>query len=181
MGSRHLPEAYVEVGRWGLQQVTAADILLAITFGLSVPTALLILGSLFGGSDDADVTISAATFVIGIAPGFVMGVVLHELVHGVFFLAFGGRPRCGFKPWTRLGPVFNAEIKPPQETGRCTAGVRCESGGATDFGRSRLTARGRQTDDDRDDDRAEAADRHRNHGEEAGATLRGAQDRAETR
>ena len=37
-----------------------------------------------------------------------MGVVLHELVHGVFFLAFGGRPRFGFKPWTRLGPVFYA-------------------------------------------------------------------------
>ena len=37
-----------------------------------------------------------------------MGVVLHETVHGVFFLAFGGRPRFGFKPWTRLGPVFYA-------------------------------------------------------------------------
>ena len=37
-----------------------------------------------------------------------MGVVLHELVHGAFFLAFGGRPRFGFKPWTRLGPVFYA-------------------------------------------------------------------------
>ena len=37
-----------------------------------------------------------------------MGVVLHELVHGGFFLAFGGRPRFGFKPWTRFGPVFYA-------------------------------------------------------------------------
>ena len=53
-------------------------------------------------------TIGGGTLIIGIVPGAVMGVVLHELVHGVFFLAFGGRPRFGFKPWTRLGPVFYA-------------------------------------------------------------------------
>ena len=27
---------------------------------------------------------------------------------GVSFLAFGARPRFGFKPWTRLGPVLYA-------------------------------------------------------------------------
>ena len=108
MGSGHLPKGYVEVGRWGLKQATPADILLAIIVGLSVPGALLILGSLVGGSDDADVTISGGTFAIGFVPGFVMGVVQHESVHGVFFLAFGGRPLFGFKPWSRLGPVFCA-------------------------------------------------------------------------
>ena len=76
--------------------------------GLSVPIALLILGSLLGGPDDSDVTIGGGTLIIGIVPGAVIGVALHELVHGVFFLTFGGRPRFGFKPWTRLGPVFYA-------------------------------------------------------------------------
>ena len=98
MGSRHLPKGYAEVGRWGLKQATPADILLAIIVGLSVPAALLILGSLVGGSDDADVTISGGTFVIGLVPGFLLGIVLHESVHGVLFFAVGGRPRFGFKP-----------------------------------------------------------------------------------
>ncbi len=100
MGGRHLPQGYVETGRWSLKQATPADILLAIVVGLSVPIALLILGSLLGGPDDSDVTIGGGTLIIGIVPGAVMGVVLHELVHGAFFLAFGGRPR--------FGPVFYA-------------------------------------------------------------------------
>ena len=108
MAGRHLPQGYVETGRWSLKQAAPADILLAIVVGLSVPIALLILGSLLVGPDDSDVTIGGGTFIIGIVPGAVMGVVLHELVHGVFFLAFGGRPRFGFKPWTRLGHVFYA-------------------------------------------------------------------------
>ena len=108
MAGRHLPQGYVETGRWSLKQATPADILLTIVVGLSVPIALLILGSLQGEPDDPDVTIGVGALIIGIVPGAVMGVVLHELVHGVFFLAFGGRPRFGFKPWTRLGPVFYA-------------------------------------------------------------------------
>lgn len=108
MGSRHLPEGYVDVGRWGLKQATLADRLLAVIVGLSVPVALFIFGSLVGGSDDAEVAVSGWTIAVGFVLGFVMGLVLHESFHGVFFLAFGGRPRFGFKPWTRLGPVFCA-------------------------------------------------------------------------
>ena len=48
MGGRHLPQSYVETGR----------------FGLSVPIALLILGSLLGGPDDSDVTIGGRTFTL---------------------------------------------------------------------------------------------------------------------
>ena len=108
MGGRHLPQGYVETGRWSLKQATPADFLLAVAVGLSVPVALLILGSLLGGADDPDVTFGVGVLLIGIFPGAVLGVVLHELAHGVFFLAFGGHPRFGFKPWTRLGPVFYA-------------------------------------------------------------------------
>ena len=108
MGGRNLPQGYAETGRWSLKQATPADILLAIVVGLCVPIALIILGSVLVGPDDSDVAISGGTLIIGIVPGAVMGVVLHEMVHGVFFLAFDGRPRFGFKPWTRLGPVFYA-------------------------------------------------------------------------
>ena len=69
MGGRHLPQGYVETGRWSLKQATPADILLAIVVGLSVPIALLILGSLLGGPDDSDVTIGGGTLIIGIVPG----------------------------------------------------------------------------------------------------------------
>ena len=69
MAGRHLPEGYVETGRWSLKQATPADILLAIVVGLSVPIALLILGSLLGGPGESDVTISGGTLIIGIVPG----------------------------------------------------------------------------------------------------------------
>ena len=35
-----------------------------------------------------------------------VGGTLHELAHAIAFLAYGGRPRFGFKPWTKFGPVF---------------------------------------------------------------------------
>ena len=108
MGSARLPQGYVQTGGWSLKQARPADVLFAIVAGLSVPVALLILGSLIDGSGGSEVTISGSAVIIGMVPGAVMGVVAHELVHGVLFLAFGGRPRFGFKPWTRLGPVFCA-------------------------------------------------------------------------
>ena len=55
-----------------------------------------------------EVTIEGQAFIIGLMAGSALGIVLHELLHGVFFLAFGARPRFGFKPWTRFGPVFYA-------------------------------------------------------------------------
>ncbi len=60
-------------------------------------------GDRLGRNDDR-----RGNILLWIAVGGVLGVILHEAVHGVFFLAFGGRPRFGFKPWTRFGPVFYA-------------------------------------------------------------------------
>ena len=55
MGGRHLPQVYVETGRWSLKQATPADILLAI-----VPGAVM------------------GVVLARVVPGAVMGVVLHE-------------------------------------------------------------------------------------------------------
>ena len=63
-----------------------------------------------------------------------VGVILHEAVHGVFFLAFGGRPRFGFKPWTRFGPVFYAAAPGSYLRQAPVPRLRLGAGGAVDRG-----------------------------------------------
>ena len=76
-----------------------------VAFFASLSATAVIVGTATG---TGEVTIGLGTFVTGILVGLVLGVILHEAVHGVFFLVFGGRPRFGFKPWTSFGPVFYA-------------------------------------------------------------------------
>ena len=110
MGATRLPDGYVEIDRWSLQQASVKDFMLFGLVGLvaffgSLAVAGFVVGAATGS---AEMTIDGGTFVVGFLVGLVLGVILHEAVHGVFFLAFGGRPRFGFKPWTRFGPVFYA-------------------------------------------------------------------------
>ena len=110
MGGRHLPEGYVEIDRWTLNNASVKELLLLVLVGLvaffaSLFAAALIVGAAAGSGET---TIGGGTFALGFLVGLVLGVILHEAVHGVLFLAFGGRPRFGFKPWTRFGPVFYA-------------------------------------------------------------------------
>ncbi len=110
MGGKRLPEGYVEIDRWSLKQASLKDFLVLALVGLvaffgSLAAAGFIVGAATGS---AETTIDGGTFVVGFLVGLVLGVILHEAVHGVFLLAFGGRPRFGFKPWTRFGPVFYA-------------------------------------------------------------------------
>ena len=110
MGGGRLPEGYVEIDRWTLDSASVGEIALLALVGLvaffgSIVAATLIVGAATGSGE---MTIDAGTFVVGFLAGLVLGVILHEAVHGVLFLAFGGRPRFGFKPWTRFGPVFYA-------------------------------------------------------------------------
>ena len=110
MGDRRLPGGYTEIGRWTLKQASVKELLLAILVGLvafiaSLSATAFIVGTATGSGE---VTIDGGTFLLGLLVGLVLGVILHEGVHGVLFLAFGGRPRFGFKPWTRFGPVFYA-------------------------------------------------------------------------
>ena len=55
-----------------------------------------------------EITIEGSSFIGGFLIGAVVGVALHELTHGAAFSVFHARPRYGFKPWTRFGPVFYA-------------------------------------------------------------------------
>ena len=110
MGDRRPPEGYVEISRWTLKQASVKELLLSVLVGLvafiaSLSATAFIVGTVTGSGE---VTIDGETFFSGLLLGSVLGVVLHESVHGVLFLTFGGRPRFGFKPWTRFGPVFYA-------------------------------------------------------------------------
>ena len=110
MGGRWLPEGYIEIGRWTLKQASVKDVLLLalvglVTFFASLTAAGFVVGA---GSDPGEMTINGGTFFSGLLLGCLLGVTLHEAVHSICFLAFGGRPRFGFKPWTKFGPVFYA-------------------------------------------------------------------------
>ena len=112
MDSRPLPNGYVEVSRWTLKRASVKEILLSVLVGLvafiaALSAAAFIVGTATG-SGLSERTMDGGTFFYGVLLGGALGVILHEAVHGVFFLAFGGRPRFGFKPWTRFGPVFYA-------------------------------------------------------------------------
>ena len=110
MGDRQLPGGYTEIDRWTLNQASVKEFLLSVLVGLVAFFAALAAAAFVVGTatDSGEVTIDGGTFFSGLLLGGVLGAMLHEGVHGVFFLAFGGWPRFGFKPWTRFGPVFYA-------------------------------------------------------------------------
>ena len=110
MGDVRPPEGFVEIGRWTLNQASGKEVLLSILVGLvALVVALVVAGIIVGlATGSSEMTIDGGTFFSGLLLGGVLGVVLHEAFHGAFFLAFGGQPRFGFKPWTRFGPVFYA-------------------------------------------------------------------------
>ena len=111
MATNNLPSNYAEIGRWSLTQASVKEILLLggaatlILLFISL-AAVSLVAFVVTGSDV--ITIEGSAFIGGSLVGVVAGVVLHELVHGAVFSAFHARPRFGFKPWTRFGPVFFA-------------------------------------------------------------------------
>ena len=110
MGNRRSPAGYIEIGRWTLKTASVREVLTAVLVGcIALIAALSATAFIVGTATGPDeVRIEGGTFFNGLLLGSVLGVILHEAVHGVFFLAFGGWPRFGFKPWTRFGPVFYA-------------------------------------------------------------------------
>ena len=108
MSTRNLPPGYVEIDTWTPSRLSGRDwVVLVIAFVILAYASLqlMVLAQLvFAGVDSF--TILQGTFIAGLVIGTVVGVTLHELAHAIAFLAYGGRPRFGFKPWTKFGPVF---------------------------------------------------------------------------
>ena len=90
MGDRRPPEGYVEIARWTLKRASVKERLLSVLVGLvaffaSLSATAFIVGTATGSGE---VTIGGGTFFTGMLVGLVLGVILHEAVHGVFFLVF---------------------------------------------------------------------------------------------
>lgn len=105
-----VPQGYTEAARWDIAE--APKWLWVVLAALSIAALLAtwwvaaVVLSLAHGA--WEVGLDAAALLLSLSLGTVMTVVLHEVLHGISFLACGARPRFGFKPWTRLGPVFYA-------------------------------------------------------------------------
>ena len=96
MDSRRLPNGYVEVGRWTLKAASVKEILLSVLVGLvafiaALSAAAFIVGAATG-TGSSERTLDGGTFFYGVLLGSVLGVILHEAVHGPFTLPTVGEP-----------------------------------------------------------------------------------------
>ena len=87
MGDRQLPGGYTEIDRWTLNQASVKEFLLSVLVGLVAFFAALAAAAFVVGTatDSGEVTIDGGTFFSGLLLGGVLGAILHEAVHGVFF------------------------------------------------------------------------------------------------
>ncbi len=109
MSVKNLPSGYVQTGRWGASQLSVWEILLVVTIGgaLLYVSFLVAYGVTWAAAGSNEVTFrGGGTLILGIILGGALGGALHELAHAATFSLFGARPGFGFKPWTRIGPVF---------------------------------------------------------------------------
>ncbi len=101
-----LPEGYREIDRWEPGRIPRRVIALFIVLAL---VAMFITGNVALAIRSLRVGAAEISFDLwGLLLGPVLGVVLHELAHGVAFLALGARPRFGARLRTKFGPVFYA-------------------------------------------------------------------------
>lgn len=114
--SQRIPPDYELAGRWlinlkgwGLVWLLTGS---AILFGLSFILGLAIRGLLRGYSEGS-VNLDGWVFLIVLGV-IVASIILHEAVHGLVFLFFGGKPRFGVKLVRRFFPVaFYATARRP--------------------------------------------------------------------
>ena len=108
MSAPNPPPGYVQIDVWTPDRLSAKDwVALAIAFVILAYVSILNMSLaqlVFAGVDRF--TVSQGTFIPGLVMGAAIGVALHELGHAAAFLAYGGRPRFGFKLRTKFGPVF---------------------------------------------------------------------------
>jgi len=114
--SQRIPPKYELAGRWLLNLKGWSLVWLlagsTILFGLSIILGLTIRGLLRGYLEGQ---FSLGGFFFPLALGVLVAyIILHEAVHGVLFLVFGGRPRFGVKLVGRFFPVaFYATAREP--------------------------------------------------------------------
>jgi len=116
--SQRIQHNYEFAGRWKLNLKGWSLVWLcaggAILFGLTIILGLTIRGLLRGyveGQFSLDGGFFPLLLVLGVIVAYI---ILHEAVHGVLFLVFGGRPRFGVKLVGRFFPVaFYATSRAP--------------------------------------------------------------------
>ena len=101
-----LPEGYEEIGHWDLGEVPRRVIVLLFVLSLVaiVVTANVAFAIQYLATGASSISLDPGSMALGL----VCGLALHELAHGVAFLALGARPQFGAKLKTRFGPVFYA-------------------------------------------------------------------------
>ena len=114
--SQRIPPEYELAGRWKINLKGWTLVWLCtggtILFGLSFILGLTIRG-LLRGYFEGQVSLGGFFFLIVLGV-FVTFIILHEGVHGVLFLVFGGKPRFGVKLVGRFFPVaFYATSRAP--------------------------------------------------------------------
>jgi len=105
--SQRIPHNYEFAGHWQLKLKGRTLVALlasgSIVFGLTIILGLTIRGLLRGYLEGpANLGEFFFPIVLGVFVAFIM---LHEAVHGVLFLVFGGKPRFGVKLVGRFFPV----------------------------------------------------------------------------
>jgi len=116
--SQRIPHNYELAGRWKLNLKGWSLVWLlagsAILFGLTIILGLTIRG-LLRGYLEGQFSLGGGFFPLLIVLGVIVAyIILHEAVHGVLFLVFGGRPRFGVKLVGRFFPVaFSATSRAP--------------------------------------------------------------------
>lgn len=106
-----LPPGYAEIGRWELSQASPRFWLITAVLSLAALILTWFLGATLLALVNGgvwEINLGGEGLLLALVLGLVLTVVLHELIHGIGFRACGARPRFGFKPWTKLGPVFYA-------------------------------------------------------------------------
>ena len=108
MSTRNLPPGYVEIDTWTPSKLSGRDwVVMVIAFVILAYASLSTMSvAQLALAGEGSFTVKQDVLVPGIVIGAMLGVTLHELAHAIAFLSYGGRPRFGFKLWTRFGPVF---------------------------------------------------------------------------
>ncbi|MFC1910604.1 DUF3267 domain-containing protein [Chloroflexota bacterium] len=113
--SHKTPPEYELAGHWHLAAVKGRGLVTMLVVGMCIFVVTLILGVVARGILQGPVDFNVSVFLafpifVGI---IVVIMILHEGVHGLVFLVFGGKPRFGAKLIGGFFPVVYASAAGP--------------------------------------------------------------------